>query len=189
MCMGQLESESKRRTRNARIREVALTTIKLAGVIAIAVAAPKVLTGMQQMGLISGKRQRERVYRSYQRLLKAGYLQRVNGRLRLTQKGEKELRRLNLRTSLAKPRSWDNKWRVVIFDVPEYRKSVREKVRTSIQAIGFLRLQDSVWIYPYDCEDFLTLLKADFKIGRDVLYMVVDTLEGDRWIRSHFGLK
>lgn len=55
--------------------------------------------------------------------------------------------------------------------------------------IGFIRLQDSVWIYPYDCEDLLTLLKADLKVGKDLLYMIVDSLEGDAKIRLFFGLK
>ena len=54
--------------------------------------------------------------------------------------------------------------------------------------IGFVRLQDSVWVYPYDCEDLIVLLKADFKIGKDVLYMIVDELQGDWERRKEFGL-
>ena len=55
--------------------------------------------------------------------------------------------------------------------------------------IGFVRLQDSVWVYPYDCEDLIVLLKADFKIGKDVLYMIVDEMEGDTHLRKEFGLR
>jgi len=55
--------------------------------------------------------------------------------------------------------------------------------------IGFVHLQDSVWTYPYDCEDLIVLLKADFKIGKDILYMIVDELEGDWRLRKEFGLK
>ena len=58
-----------------------------------------------------------------------------------------------------------------------------------MEEYGFVRLQDSVWIYPYDCEDFMVLLKADFKIGKDVLYMIVDELEGDGRLRKEFGFK
>jgi hypothetical protein len=35
----------------------------------------------------------------------------------------------------------------------------------------------------------LTLLKADFKIGKDMLYMIVDTLEYDTPVRARFGLE
>lgn len=55
--------------------------------------------------------------------------------------------------------------------------------------IGFVRLQDSVWVYPYDCEDFIALLKAELKVGKDVLYAIVDTIEFDKHIRRHFGLR
>lgn len=77
---------------------------------------------------------------------------------------------------------------MLIFDIPEQKKGLREKIRTTLQRVGFVRLQDSVWIYPYDCEDLITLLKADFKVGKDMLYMIVDTLEYDSPLRSQFGL-
>ena len=54
--------------------------------------------------------------------------------------------------------------------------------------IGFLRLKDSVWVYPYDCEDLVTLMKADFKIGKDILYIIAETIENDSWLKKEFGL-
>ncbi len=57
-----------------------------------------------------------------------------------------------------------------------------------MREIGFVRLQDSVWVYPYDCEDFIALLKAELKIGKDVLYAIADTIEHDKGIRRHFNL-
>src|SRR3989344_5509248 len=51
-----------------------------------------------------------------------------------------------------------------------------------------LKLQNSVWVYPYDCEDFISLLKADFKIGKDVLYIIVEKLENDWHLRKFFNL-
>lgn len=54
---------------------------------------------------------------------------------------------------------------------------------------GFVRLQDSAWIYPYDCEDLIALAKANFRIGVNVLYMIVEKLEHDKYLREHFGLR
>ncbi len=54
---------------------------------------------------------------------------------------------------------------------------------------GFVRLQDSVWVFPYDCEDFISLVKAELKIGSAILYMVVEHIENDTHLRAHFGLK
>jgi hypothetical protein len=44
-----------------------------------------------------------------------------------------------------------------------------------------------VWVYPYDCEDLITLLKADFKIGKDLLYVITESIENDKWLRQSFG--
>ena len=43
-------------------------------------------------------------------------------------------------------------------------------------------------MYPYDCEDLITLLKADFRVGDAMLYMIVDTIERDGALRKHFGI-
>ena len=58
-----------------------------------------------------------------------------------------------------------------------------------MQETGFVRLQDSVWVFPYDCEDFVSLVKAELKIGSAILYMVVEHIENDKHLRAHFGLK
>lgn len=107
---------------------------------------------------------------------------------RITEKGERMLQMETERTAIAKKRKWDRRWRVVIFDIPERRKSVRASLRRFMNEYGFVRLQDSVWIYPYDCEDLIALAKANFRVGADVLYMIVERLEHDKHLREHFGL-
>jgi DNA-binding transcriptional regulator PaaX len=123
------------------------------------------------------------------RLVKRGLLKWKGNKLCITEAGEKKLRQWRLRDyQLPRPKHWDKRWRVLIFDIPEKRKGLREKIRNTLVVVGFVRLQDSVWIFPYDCEDLITLLKADFKIGKDMLYMIVDTLEYDTPFRAKFGL-
>ena len=108
---------------------------------------------------------------------------------RATEAGERMLELESLREKIAqKPRRWDGRWRVVLFDIPERRRRVRNLLRMFMQEFGFVRLQDSAWIYPYDCEDIITLAKAEFRIGADALYMLVEQLERDKHLREHFGL-
>lgn len=57
-----------------------------------------------------------------------------------------------------------------------------------MRTLGFARLQDSVWVYPYDCEDVMALLKADLKLGAAMLYMVVEHIENDTHLRKQFSL-
>ena len=75
-----------------------------------------------------------------------------------------------------------------MLDIPEYRRKTRSRLRALMNDFGFLRLQDSVWVSPYDCEDLISLVKAELKVGKDILYAVVDQIENDSWIKKHFGL-
>lgn len=187
--MGTLEESGRRKTKRKNIKSFVLSTVGIAGVLGIAMVAPNVLGAMGKLGLMPGRRQKEVINRARDRLLRQGLLIREGGYLHLTPKGERAIRLFEARKSgTTQPRKWDGKWRILIFDIPEYRRPLRNKIRQTLLAIGFVRLQDSVWIYPYDCEDLVALLKADFKVGKDVLYMIVEELEGDRRIRQLFGL-
>ena len=48
-------------------------------------------------------------------------------------------------------RKWDGKWRVVIFDVPEKRRQVRDLLRENLKRWGFIAWQQSVWATKKDC--------------------------------------
>lgn len=188
--MGKLEKASLKRTRIKSVQKIILQTIAVAGVLSVALLAPNALVALKKLGLIPKPRQKEIFNISRKRLIKVGLVEySEKGFLRLTEKGEEKLKQLELHGyRIKKPRRWDKKWRVLIFDVPEDRKSIREKIRRTLITIGFKRLQDSVWVYPYDCEDLITLLKVDFKIGRELLYIISDSIENDKFLREAFGL-
>src|SRR3989339_1059349 len=187
MGTGKLEEKSKKRIQKKNLRKIILGTIKVAGVLSVGLVAPNVLKAMAQLGVVSSFRQKESINSSRARLINNGLLEYKNNMLSLTSKGEAVLWRLELQDfRLKKQKRWDNRWRVLIFDIPEKRKVLRNRVRETLVMIGFIRLQDSVWIYPYDCEDVVTLLKADLKIGKDILYMIVESLEYDTRLREHF---
>lgn len=59
----------------------------------------------------------------------------------------KEKALLNTRT---KDDKWDGKWRVVIFDIPETNKRIRQALRETLKVLEFWPLQKSVWISKKD---------------------------------------
>lgn len=186
--MGEIERRAKKRARRRNIQAIALQTAAAAGVIAVAAFAPKVLTAFHTFGWLPTRYDTTNIARARKALLKSGMLSVEGNHLRLTKKGEAHLRVNEARMRLSTRKKWDGRWRVLIFDIPERRKSIRERVRRLLADIGFHRLQDSVWAYPHDFEDLIVLLKADLKIGKDMLYMVVDEMEYDIPLRRHFGL-
>lgn len=185
-----MEKESRKRTRRHNLQRIILETVSAAGVLSVALVAPNALQTLQKLGLIPKQRQKEIIHASRYRLVKAGLLARnEHGYLALTSKGEAKLRRLEACDyKIKRPRKWDRKWRMLIFDIREERRHVRDKIRNTLKAIGFEKLQYSVWVYPHDCEDLITLLKADFKIGKDLLYIISDHIENDQWLKERFGL-
>ena len=192
--MGAVETEARKVRRTGQVQNAILTTLLVGGMIVIG-AAPRL-----DLLKLLGARKRNPYRLKYQindtllRLVRKGLVTFVekDGRkfARLTPAGTERLRLEQQKAALLlqKNKRWDKRWRVVIFDIPEYRRGTRDKLRLTMRTAGFYRLQDSVWLYPYDCEDFMTLVKADLKIGNAILYMVVEKIENDGKIKTHFSL-
>ncbi|OHA91860.1 MAG: hypothetical protein A2665_01815 [Candidatus Zambryskibacteria bacterium RIFCSPHIGHO2_01_FULL_46_30] len=195
--MGKIETEIKKRVRKKNLQKILLSSVAVAGVLGIAVLAPNILQVLSQLGLVErGQYARNsNLSRSMKRLLKNQSLKFQNASsgkkyLTITEEGRRQLNILEARNfNLKQPKRWDRKWRVIIFDIGEKQKRTRDQLRITLNRIGFVKLQKSVWVYPYDCEDFIMLLKANFELGRNLLYLVVDEIENDEWLKKIFGFK
>jgi len=180
----------EKRAKKAKIQKIILESVKLAGLISVAAITPNVFQTMKRMGFITHSRQIESIKRSRDNLIKKGLLENKNNQLRITSGGKRYLFKclsLGDNKELNKNKKWDGKWRILIFDIPEGRRFDRDNIRRALVSIGFMRLQNSVWIYPYNCEELISLLKADTEMDKDVLYMIVEALENDDEVRKYFG--
>lgn len=187
--MGKLEQRTRKRAKRKNIQHLILGTVGAVGVLSVGLLAPGVLVAIDKLGMIPSRRQGEIVKSSASRLMKKGLLKFENGRYKLTHTGEKILRHFELENyTFKKPKKWDKKWRVIIFDIPEKKKRIRNQITLVFRQTGFVRLQDSVWVYPYDCEDIIGLLKTDLGVGKYLLYLIVEELENDRHLREEFSL-
>ncbi|MEK7101661.1 MAG: CRISPR-associated endonuclease Cas2 [Patescibacteria group bacterium] len=191
--MGKLEQSVRWERRLGALQQAMLTAVVLGGVVLVAATIPNVAQLLRFFpGFKKGARFNYKAKSVLGRLADKGCIVFVekNGKryARITEKGERMLQLETEKVTMTKKRKWDRRWRIVIFDIPERRKSVRTKLRRYMQEYGFVRLQDSVWVYPYDCEDLIALVKASFRIGADVLYMIVERLEHDKHLREHFSL-
>lgn len=187
--MNKLEERSRKKSKRKNLQTAILQTIAVAGVLSVAVLAPNVIGALEKLGLLPNKRQKEYISSSASKMAKRGLI-RFNGKFyELTSLGQERLRRWRFADFvLRKPKKWDQKWRVMIFDIPEKKKRVRDDLVLLFHQAGIRLLQNSVWIYPYDCEEIIALLKTDFGIGKNLLYLIVDELENDKYLREEFGL-
>ncbi len=189
-----VEAGARRVRRTGQIQTALMTALLVGGMMAIG-AAPRIdllkLIGQKKRNPYRFKHQ---INDALRRLALKGFVvfeaKGVRRFARLTPSGKRHLEYEQQKAllNLEHKKRWDKRWRVIIFDIPEYRRNTRDQLRVTMQNSGFYRLQNSVWLYPYDCEDFVTLLKADLHVGSAVLYMVVEKIENDQKIKDFFTL-
>ena len=191
--MGILERQVKKRRQWGVIQHAVLGTVAVGGLVMIAAIAPNAL---QLLGRQRNKyRFANQTKTALSRLASKGYItfeERGDKKYaRITSVGKRKLlfEQKKAALQLRAHKRWDKRWRVIIFDIPEVRRNTRDSLRQTMKLCGFYRLQDSVWLFTYDCEDFVVLLKADLKLGNAVVYMIVEKIENDRRIKEHFGFK
>ena len=191
--MGSLEKEAAWARKKGSVERALFSALIISGTLLIALAAPNTLKLLKYI-----PKNRSRIFRSVEsaasRLARKGLIKFVehNGRkfIELTRKGEQAASLEKLQKDLQKRSKgrWDKHWRMIIYDIPERRRKIRRRLREMLRACGFYQLQGSVWVLPYDCEDVITLIKADLGVGKDILYTIVEKIEYDKPIRKYFGL-
>jgi DNA-binding transcriptional regulator PaaX len=87
-----------------------------------------------------------------------------------------------------KPLFWDRKWRIVVFDIPEKRRSARDAMRIKLKELGLIKFNDSVWIYPYECREEIYFVTEFWKIGQYVHYIEATSITNENQIRRIFNI-
>lgn len=91
---------------------------------------------------------------------------------------------------LARPKRWDKKWRLLMFDIPQKRKLSREALRGKLKELGFLPLQKSVWVYPFECRAEMELLQEFFGLSKNEMRLIIaENIGDDSGLRQDFKLK
>jgi DNA-binding transcriptional regulator PaaX len=108
--------------------------------------------------------------------------------LKLTEKGKKMAGWLQIDAlKIKRPKKWDGKWRLVIFDISQLKKFYRELFRGKLKELGFYPLQKSVWIHAFDCRDEIELLKDFFGLGdKEVRLILAEDIGNDKFFREIF---
>lgn len=89
---------------------------------------------------------------------------------------------------LKKQKNWDKKWRLVIFDIPDKYKKVRDIFRIRLRQLSLYPLQESIYVSPYPCFNEIEFLRELYGISFTVKYLLVEKIEDDEELRKHFEL-
>ena len=96
--------------------------------------------------------ERHRLARRVKSLEAHGYfIRKNNGEYLLTEKAREILAEDDIWSlKVRRPKRWDRKWRIVIFDIPAKYERGRRALRLRLQELDCVAYQRSVYVYPFE---------------------------------------
>lgn len=139
---------------------------------------------------INERNLREAIKRLYQSKL-IDYRENKDGSasLILTDNGKDRILRYEIdKIEIKKPTHWDNLWRMVIFDIPEDKKSGRNALNAKLKELGFYPMQKSVFVHPYECKDEIDFITELFELTPYVRFLRVKDIDVELHLKEIFRL-
>jgi hypothetical protein len=126
------------------------------------------------------KRDRKNFSRLIYRLKKNGFIKIDNLKNRkaviLTPKGEIKALKTKYKL-LDKKQRKDRKWQMLIFDIPENKRFLRDLLREYLYFLGYRMLQRSIWVCPYDVFKETEYFLRKYSLDSFVRLFLIEELE------------
>ncbi len=90
---------------------------------------------------------------------------------------------------LDKSKKWNGVWQIVSYDIPNTKKKERDYFRNTLQRFGFYKVQKSLWIIPYPCEEEIAVLAQSLGLSPFVIYFTCEHLPMEGKYLRWFGLE
>ena len=114
------------------------------------------------------------------RLKKNGYIKiknlKQNKGIVLTKKGTEKVLQVKLKTRNDKKRS-DGKWQMIIFDIPEEKRYLRNLLREKLLFLKYKMLQRSIWICPYDVSKETEFVLRKYSLDSYIKLFLIEEIE------------
>jgi len=156
------------------------------GVLAVAVTFPG-LPAVLKPFLKRGKKQFKK---SLVNLEEKGVIYLGPDKIRLTKKGKELLKIIQIsEITIDPPKKWDKLWRLVSYDIPKTKNKERDWFRKQLINLDFIKIQESLWAYPYECSQEISVIAETLGVSPDVVIMQAKTVPNQKKIEAKFGLR
>lgn len=91
--------------------------------------------------------------------------------------------------SFVKPPAWDGIWRLVFFDIAEIERTKRDKLRRYLSQLGMEKMQESVFVSPYDIFERVEYLREILEIPNGVKLAKLSWIENQDELKLIFDLQ
>lgn len=130
------------------------------------------------------------VTRTISRLKVRGYLQEDDAGIRLTARGIERAQSYELEgLSIPRQEPWDGRWRLILWDIPEAQRPVRDQLRYLFTKLGLYQVRRSMWVTPYPCREQVEYLKSTLDLEANLLFLEATYLDGSAALRRHFNVR
>jgi len=85
-------------------------------------------------------------------------------------------------------KSWDKHWRVILFDIPEEKRQLRDTLRIQLRRLGLRELQKSVFVHPYECRNEIDFLIELYDARRYVRFIEALHIDNELHLKKKFSL-
>ncbi|MBI3384787.1 CRISPR-associated endonuclease Cas2 [Candidatus Gottesmanbacteria bacterium] len=107
----------------------------------------------------------------------------------ITEKGKKNIFKYALNDlKIPKLIKWDGKWRIVLYDIATRKRLSTERIRNNLLHLGFIMIQESVYIFPYPCEREIELLRTYYALNQEIKLITACKIEDEESYKTYFGL-
>lgn len=85
-------------------------------------------------------------------------------------------------------KEWDRKWRVILFDIPEKKKPLRDTLRRQFKQLGLIEFQKSVFVHPYECRNEVDFIIEFYKARPFVRFIEATHIDNELHLKKKFCL-
>jgi DNA-binding transcriptional regulator PaaX len=171
-----------------------LSWLMLAGAVYIAASSPYFVRNLLKEFKKWQKYPKKKITDTFYNLKRRGLIKIEQKRgqiyISLTEEGKKRAGRFQIDAlKIKRPKKWDGKWRIVIFDISQLKKIHREAFRGKLKQLGFYPLQKSVWVHAFDCQAEIELLREFFGLTeKEIRLIIAEKIENDQELKKFFKL-
>lgn len=169
------------------IEKDVLKAISLGLVAGQSLALPNLNTALKNFAKKRGPKGMETVIK---RLKEKQLIDLGGEKIELTEKGQKWQKSFeSSEMILQTPLIWDGIWHLVSYDIPNLQKIERDFLRQSLERWNFKKVQESLWVSPYDYKEEVAILSLNLGIASSVITMNTDRLPNQEKFERFFGVR
>jgi DNA-binding transcriptional regulator PaaX len=182
------------REKNIEITKEVLKCLMASGFVVMSFALPNLPQIFSFFGYKTPK-ERYKIKRAIRELEKNNfvkiYKKGEDDIVEITEKGKKKVLKYKLdELKISRPKKWDKKWRLILYDIPEKHKKGRNALKIKLGDMEFYPIQKSVFLCPFDCKNEVDFVSEFFDVRKFIYYFVVEKLDTKNidYLKKYYNL-